>query len=37
VVSSVRLGSSFVALAVSLEPVGGSRRPTSAPLYLRSV
>jgi anti-sigma-K factor RskA len=36
VAAPVKLGSSFVALAVSLEPPGGSPHPTSSPIYLRS-
>ena len=37
VVSKVRLGPSFVALAVSVEPQGGSLHPTSEPVYFRSL
>jgi len=32
--ASVRLGKSFTTLAVSVDPRGGSRQPTSAPVYL---
>jgi anti-sigma-K factor RskA len=35
--ASVTVGSSFTTLAVSVEPRGGSRQPTSAPLYLARV
>lgn len=34
VAAPVKLGSSFVALAVSLEPPGGSPHPTSSPLFV---
>ena len=34
VVAPVTVGSSFVALAVSIEPPGGSRQPTTQPIFL---
>ena len=35
--ASVQLGKSFTALAVSVEPRGGSEQPTTAPLYLARI
>jgi anti-sigma-K factor RskA len=37
VVAPVRVGQSFVALAVSVEPKGGSRQPTTNPIFLTQV
>jgi anti-sigma-K factor RskA len=34
VLAPATVGPSFVAMAVSVEPAGGSRRPTTAPIYL---
>src|SRR6266516_2684241 len=34
VVAPVTVGSSFVVLAVSIEPVGGSRQPTTQPVFV---
>jgi GNAT superfamily N-acetyltransferase len=37
VLAPATVGASFVAVAVSVEPVGGSRQPTTAPIYLTEV
>jgi hypothetical protein len=34
ILAPVTVGASFVALAVSIEPAGGSRRPTTQPIFL---
>jgi hypothetical protein len=37
VLAPVSVGSSFVAVAVSVEPAGGSEHPTAEPVYLTKV
>jgi anti-sigma-K factor RskA len=37
VLAPATVGPAFVAVAVSVEPAGGSRRPTTAPIYLTRV
>jgi anti-sigma-K factor RskA len=37
VLAPVEMGPSFVAVAVSLEPAGGSEHPTAEPVYLTKV